>query len=252
MPKRGKPGGSMFWRRRKAREEDLERELRSALELEAEEQRENGLSSEEARYAAQRAVGNIALIKEDSRAAWGWPSLEAVFQDLRFAIRQFRKSPGFASTAIFVLGLGICAAVSIFGFVDAALLKPLPYRDPSRLVAVFETTATNSRSYVSYQDYLDWKRLNPVFSSIDAYAANGGFTLNTKAGAQVVSGTRVTAGFFQTLGVTPVLGRNFRAGEDHLAAPPAVLLSYGAWQTRFGGRSDVLGRTVTLNNTANT
>jgi hypothetical protein len=109
-------------------------------------------------------------------------------------------------------------------------------------VAVFETTAKNSRSFVSYRDYFDWKRHNPVFRLIDAFVENGGFTLTTKNGAQVVSGTRVTAGFFHTLGITPILGRDFQPGEDRPAAPRTVLLSYAAWQARFGGRTDVLGK----------
>ncbi len=114
-------------------------------------------------------------------------------------------------------------------------------------MGVFETNPTGSQYPVSYPDYLDWKNFNKVFSSIDAYDLNGGFTLTTAAGEQPVSGTRVTAGFFRTLGVKPVLGRDFHSGEDTASAPETVLLSYAAWQKRFGGRSDVLGQTITLN-----
>jgi predicted permease len=170
-----------------------------------------------------------------------------MIQDLRYAIRQLRKSPGFACTAIFVLGLGLAATVAIFVFVDAALLQPLPYRDPSRLVSVFETNPTGSEYPVSYLDYLDWKKFNNVFTSIDAYDLNGGFTLTTATGARLVYGTRVSAGFFRTLGVAPLLGRDFHPGEDSPSAPQTVLLSYATWQERFGGSRDVLGRTVTLN-----
>jgi predicted permease len=173
-------------------------------------------------------------------------------QDFRYALRQLRKDPGFAVTAIVVLALGIAGAVTIFGFVDAALIKPLPYRDQSRLVAVFESSPGNARSIVSYLDFTDWKAFNKVFSSIDAYALNGGFTLTGATGAERVPGTRVSAGFFRTLGVTPALGRDFHAGEDSLASPHTVLLSYAAWQKRFGGRSDVLGRAVTLNGAPST
>ena len=139
--------------------------------------------------------------------------------DLRYAVRQLRKNPGFAATAIFVLALGISATLAIFGFVDATLIKPLRYRDPSRLVSVFETNRTGSEYPVSYLDFLDWKKFNHVFRSIDAYDMNGGFTLTTAAGAQAVPGTRVTAGFFRTLGVTPALGRDFHPGEDKTSAP---------------------------------
>jgi macrolide transport system ATP-binding/permease protein len=167
-------------------------------------------------------------------------------QDFRYALRQLRKNPGFAATAIVVLALGIAGAVTIFGFVDAALIKPLPYRDQSRLVAVFESSPGAARSIVSYLDLADWKTFNTVFSSIDAYALNGGFTLTGAKGAERVTGTRVSAGFFRTLGVTPALGRDFSG------VPNTVILSYAAWQKRFAGRHDVLGRTVTLNGAPST
>jgi len=235
----------MRWRRGKER--DLERELRADLELEAAEQRDNGLSEEEARYAARRAFGNATRVREEVREMWGWVPIERFLQDLRFSIRLLAKSPGFAGTALFVLALGISAAVAIFGFVDAALIRPLPYRDQSRLVAVFESSRANSRSMLSYRDFADWKTLNKVFTSIDAYALNGSFTLTSAEGAEQVAGTRVSSGFFHTLGVIPALGRDFRAGEDSDAAVRTAIVSHAAWQKRFGGRRDVLGRTVTLN-----
>ncbi len=177
-----------------------------------------------------------------------------ISKDLRFAFGQFQKSRGFAAVAVFVMALGICATVAIFGFVDATLIKPLPYRDQARLVGVFEASAAEARGSTSLLDFRDWQRLNKVFRSIDAYGGSGGwsYTLSTRAGAQHVLGMHVTSGFFQTLGVTPILGRAFRPGEDSPAAPETVLLSYGAWQKRFGGRRDVLGRTVRLDGSTGT
>ncbi len=145
------------------------------------------------------------------------------------------------------MALGIAATVAIFSFVQAALIKPLPYRDQSRLVAAFESSPGAPRSWLSYPDFADWKKLNKVFTSIDAYALNGSFTLNTRTGAEQVPGTRVSAGFFRTLGIQPALGRDFRVGEDAADAPRTLILSYTAWQKRFGGRPDVLGRALTLN-----
>lgn len=173
--------------------------------------------------------------------------LDNALQDFRYAIRQLRNKPGFACTAAFVLALGIAGVVSIFGLVEAALIKPLPYRDQSRLVSVFAAPPKNPRCPVAYLDFFDWQRLNKVFSSIDAYALNGGFTLSADTGAQPVTGTRVSAGFFRTLGVVPVLGRDFQPGEDSAAAPHTVVISYEAWQERFGGKTDVLDQTVILN-----
>jgi macrolide transport system ATP-binding/permease protein len=120
------------------------------------------------------------------------PFLEHVVQDVRFAVRQLTKNRGFALTAILVLMLGIGASAAIFGFVDAALVKPLPYRDPTRLVGVTESTAQIPRANLSIPDYLDWKRLNSVFSSLEVYGGRGQM-LSTATGTQLVSGARVSA-----------------------------------------------------------
>jgi macrolide transport system ATP-binding/permease protein len=171
--------------------------------------------------------------------------MNGFLQDFRYALRQLRKSPGFACTAILVLTLGMCASVSIFAFVDAALIRPLPYPNPNRLVDVTESVAMIPRANLSYPDYLDWKRLNQVFRSMDVYGGTG-YLLRTSAGTEPVPGTRVSDGFFHTLGITPVLGRDFYTGEDLPAAPRTVILSYSTWQNRFGGRKDVIGETVAL------
>ena len=172
-------------------------------------------------------------------------------QDFRYALRQLRKSPGFAFTAILVLSLGMCASVSIFAFVDAALIKPLPYANPNRLVDVTESAAMFPRANLSYPDYLDWKKLNNAFSSMDVYNGTG-YLLRTSAGTEPVPGVRVSDGFFHTLGIAPALGRDFYAGEDLPAAPKTVILSYPTWQSRFGGRKDVVGEAVTLSGVPHT
>jgi macrolide transport system ATP-binding/permease protein len=171
--------------------------------------------------------------------------MEHLLQDVRYALRQLRKSPGFAITAILILSIGIGASTAIFGFVDAALVRPLPYAQPERLVDVAESAAMFPRNNLSYQDYLDWQRLNQVFSSLDAYNQSG-YLLRNSSGSEPVSAVKVSNGFFRTLGVAPILGRDFHAGEDQLQAPRTVILSYATWQKRFGGRKDVAGETVTL------
>ncbi|MGC2477248.1 MAG: ABC transporter permease, partial [Candidatus Sulfotelmatobacter sp.] len=171
--------------------------------------------------------------------------MENLFQDVRYALRQLRKSPGFAVTAILILTLGIGASTAIFGFVDAALIRPLPYKDPARLVDVAESAAMFPRSNLSYPDYLDWKHLNQVFTSMDAYHQTG-YLLRTGSGSEPVPAVGVSGGFFGTLGVVPTLGRDFHAGEDQLEAPQTVILSYATWQKRFGGRRDIVGETVSL------
>ena len=171
--------------------------------------------------------------------------MNGFLQDFRYALRQLRKSPGFACTAMLVLTLGMCASLSIFAFVDAALIKPLPYPSPNRLVLVTENAPMFPVSNLSYPDYLDWKRLNQVFSSMDVYNETG-YLLRTPAGTEPVPGIRVSDGFFHTLGISPVLGRDFYSGEDLPSAPKTVILSYSTWQKRFGGRNDVIGETVSL------
>jgi macrolide transport system ATP-binding/permease protein len=171
--------------------------------------------------------------------------MNGLVQDIRYAFRQLRKSPGFACTAVLILALGIGASVAIFGFVDAALIKPLPYPNPNRLVDVTESAAMIPHANLSYPDYLDWKRLNRVFSSMEVYTG-GGYLLRTAAGTEPVPGLSVSDGFFRALGIAPRLGRDFYTGEDLPSAPRTVILSYATWQKRFGGRKDVTGETVAL------
>jgi len=172
-------------------------------------------------------------------------------QDLHYAQRQLRKSPGFACTAVLVLALGVSASTAIFAFVDAALIKPLPYTNPAQLVEATGSVPLIPRANLSYLDYLDWKSLNQVFSSV-AVHSGGGYMLSTPNGVEPVAAARVSDGFFRTLGITPVLGRDFYAGEDSVGVPATVILSYNAWQQRFGGRRDVVGQTITLSDVAHT
>src|SRR5215470_9074435 len=123
----------MRWLLRKQRERDLERELRSDMELETAEQEARGLPSDQARDAARRALGNLTLIQEDTREMWGWSWFERFFQDIRFAVRLFRKAPAFTAVALLSLALGIGANTAVFSLLDAVLLKTLPVREPDSL-----------------------------------------------------------------------------------------------------------------------
>jgi macrolide transport system ATP-binding/permease protein len=223
---------------------ELEEEMafhREQLQLEMQ---EDGLPSDAARHAAHRQFGNEPRLSEQSHDIVSF-QVESVLQDLHFAVRQLRKNPGFACIAILVLTLGMAASIAIFAFVDAALIKPLPYQSPARLVGVFESSAFCPVCNLSYEDYLDWKKDNKVFSSFDAWGFSS-YLLKSSSGAEPVPVTRVGGGFFHTLGVTPMLGRNFTDADDTPNAPRTVLLSYSAWQKRFGGRQDVVGQPMTL------
>lgn len=241
----------MKWWQIRKRNEDLERELRSDLELEEEEQRDHGLPRDEARYAARRAFGNTTLIREQTHESWSSAPFERLLQDLRFALRQLRRNPGFTFTATIMLALGIGASVAMFAFVDAALFKPLPYLDPGHLVAVFESDKLFDQAPISYLDYLDWKRINRSFTSIDIFRGGGGL-LSLSSGAVPVDSSRVSDGFFRTLGVAPILGRDFYAGEDLPGAGNTVILSYAAWQKWYQGRPDAIGLKINLDGTPET
>jgi predicted permease len=238
------------WLSRRGDDERLEAEVDEHLALQTADNIHAGMTPAEARRQALLKFGGPEKIKEEYRDQRSAPFLENLRQDTRFAIRQLRKRPGFTLTAMLMLGPGICASVAIFAFVDAALVKPLPYRNPERLVGVYESVPQCPQCNQSYLDYLDWKKFNTVLSSLDAYQ-NSGFSLSKPEGAEQVGGARVSAGFFRTLGISPVLGRDFHSGEDLPEAPRTVMLSYSAWQKRYGGRKDVLGQSVTLNGDPN-
>src|SRR5579859_3311177 len=159
-----------FFARRERFDADLAEEMAYHRELKQRDIQagDPALNARDARHATNREFGNDLHLRDRSRDVVGfW--FETTLQDFRFSLRQLRKNLGFTVTAIFMLALGIAASVAIFSFVDAALLKPLPYRDPQRLVVLFESNPLGPRFHLSYLDYLDWKRLNTVFSSIDAF-----------------------------------------------------------------------------------
>jgi len=170
---------------------------------------------------------------------------EELLNGLRYCFRRLCRTPGFALTAIFVLALGIGAATAIYAFVDAALVKPLPFREPVRLMALFEHNPVGDRFHLSDFDYRTWKQRNRVFTSLDVYRPERD-TLNKSESPEEVAAALISDGFFRTLGVTPALGRDFFAGEDRPNAPRTTILSHAAWKSRFGGDPRVLGRTVTL------
>lgn len=237
---------NLFFRSKVDREIDAE--LRSHIEMRIEDNLIAGMSKEEARRDALLRFGNLTSTSERVTGADAALTLDSIWSDMRYACRQLWKNAGFSCTAIIVLALGMSASVAIFAFTDAVLIKPLPYQNPSKLAGLFESTPLGPRFHLSYLDYLDWKQQNKVFTSLEAYDA-ATLALKTKTETQRVDGAVVSAGFFRTLGVTPIVGRDFHAGEDTPGSPRTVILSYGTWQNRFGKREDVTGQIVTLDGT---
>jgi macrolide transport system ATP-binding/permease protein len=174
-------------------------------------------------------------------------------QDLRFVLRSLVKSTRFTVTALVTLSLGIAANIAIFTFIDAALIRPLPYRDSSGLYELYETRKMEvfTQFEASYPDFLDWRSQNQVFDSLAGYQSNG-VMLRGAGTPQPLTAAVVTDNFFGTLGVRPLLGRDFRPGEDLAASPRYVLLSYAWWQKHFGGKEDAIGHTLSLDDAPTT
>ncbi len=238
---------SLFRKRRV--EDELEDELRFHLEQQIEENISRGMAPEEARYAALRGIGGLSQVKEECRDARGLNLLESIAQDLRFAARVLRKSPGFTAAVAASLALGIGANTAIFSIINAALLRPLPFPDPDRLVAVWEDTPIFGLRYspAAMGNYGDWKAQNHVFENMGALERMHLFTLTGMGEPEAVEGCIVTASLFRVLGVHPVLGRLFREEEDQPGTPKVALLSHSLWQRRFAGERDIAGRAIDLN-----
>jgi predicted permease len=233
------------------RKSDLKEEIESHIKMATADRVARGESPDEARRAALREFGNVPLIADVTRERWGSLRLELLTQDLRFALRQLARNQGFAFTAIAVLTLGFGASVAIFAFVDAALIKPMPYADPARLVSVYEVAPSCPLCNVSFQNYLDWKKSDLPFSSLQVWGW-ASYLVKTQDGTEPVRGARVSDGFYRTLGVKPILGRDFYPGEDLPGAPRTILVSYDTWKKRFGGNSKIVGQPITLSNLAYT
>jgi putative ABC transport system permease protein len=241
----------MTWWRIRKRDADLERELRSDLELEEEEQREAGISGEDARLAALRAFGNPALIREQTRAVWSWNWLESVARDLRLSVRALIRAPGFTVIAILVMALGIGANVALFTVVRGVLLKPLPFPDPDRLVMLYEwgLHENDAEGYntVSGGMYAEWKKQNRSFSSL-ALARGSRVGLSGSGGQlpEKLDSAEFSWDLLRTMGVQPALGRDFAQADDSPGASATVLLSWGLWKRRFGGDPAILNQTIYL------
>lgn len=231
--------------RRDKLQREIEAELAAHLAMRTEDNLAAGMTSHEANRDARLRLGNSAALTERTMQADAALFFESLWLDTRFALRQLRKSPGFAATAIFMIAIGLGTATAIFAFVDATLIQPMPYRDPAHLAAVYEVAEGCPLCNLSRQNWQDWRRTNTVFESFQAWGW-ASFLLRNADGTTEARGARISDGFFRTLGVAPILGRDFYAGEEKPGAPRTVLLSYAAWQKRFGSNPRVVGQSVRL------
>src|SRR6266850_5494169 len=229
---------------------DLSEEIQEHLEEKIEELVGGGMSRKEATYAARREFGNVRLTEEDSRAVWRWAAIEDFFMDVRFGARMLRKNPGFAAVAIVTLALGIAANTTIFSAVNGWMLRPPNIKDPGRVVMILSTNPAKGLGWdqnpVSVPDFIAWREQNHAFE--DMVASQGSdFALTGEGEPERLEGMRVSASYFNLLGVSAALGRNFLPGEDQPGHDQVVILSDGLWQRRFASNPKVLGEAVRLN-----
>jgi predicted permease len=247
----------MFWHRGKSREPDLGRELRSDFELEAEEQRQTGLSSDEAHYAARRAFCNTTFIQEEVQQMWRWISVEQLSQDLRYALRVLHSAPGFSATAVLTIALGIGANTAIFSLINTVLLHALPVKDPKQLV-LFGTAEGNfggdfaqvgAWGAYSLPLYRQFKKQNVYFHDLCAfqsYTSRLSVRINGSP-ARVAMGKVVSGNYFSVLGVPPYLGRTLQAEDDQANGIQPAVVSYRAWVRLFAKDSTIIGRQIDVN-----
>jgi predicted permease len=236
-----------WWPRRHKNEKDLERELHSHLEAEAEEQEEDGLTPEEAAYSARRVFGNVTAVKEDVRQTWGWTKVEQLRQDILYALRILRNSPGFTLTAVLSLALGIGANTAIFTVVNAVLLRALPYPDSDRLVQLWESKPNEGyfRNVVNPFNFLDWRERTQSFEGMSAVSV-GTANLTGVGDPLALPGMEVSPDFFSVLGISPALGRAFLPQEGLPGQNHVAILSFRLWQSRFGSDPKILGRKIVV------
>jgi predicted permease len=243
----------MWWWQIRKRNADVDRELESDLALEEEEQRDCGVSAEEARHAAMRAFGNPALIREQTSAVWSWNRLENLLRDLRISVRTLLRSPGFSMLAVLVMALCIGATTSLFTVVRSVLLRPLPFQDPDRLVMIYEhfrDPGMNSQHFnyntVSPADYFDWRAQTHGFEDMAAWRY-AQFTLTSERGElpEKISARGGSWNLFSVLGVQPVVGRTFAESEDRFDGS-AVMITWNLFERRFGGDPLMIGKRIHL------
>jgi macrolide transport system ATP-binding/permease protein len=229
---------------RRRAERELDEEISVHRELEIEENIASGMSPEEARNAANRSFGSVALSKELSRNAWGLRWLEMLWQDLRYGLRMLIKSPGFCAVAVISLGLGIGVNAAVFSLVNAAFLKTLPVDNPKGLVYVIENMRSAPASYLNYRDYCE---LNRSFSGLAAYSNAQPVALTEQGQVQMINAEVVSGNYFSVLAIQPAMGRAFIEGEDdRLGAEPTVMLSHAFWRRRFNSDPGLIGKQISL------
>src|SRR5580698_9742019 len=233
---------------------ELNAEMASHLEMAMEENLRRGMSPEEAQRQALVRFGGVSQACEQHRETRGLPWLDILMQDLRFTFRTLRRDSAFTVVAVLILGLGIGANIAVFSVVNTILLRPLPFRDPQRLVRIVERDPKGGESSMTYSADAtqEFQRQNHSFESVSGYFAFTGpdnFKLMREGQPLPVTGIMVAENFFQTLGVDPSLGRSFIAEEFLHHSRPVALLGHAFWKRQFGGDRSMIGKAIDLSGT---
>ncbi|HYY96346.1 MAG TPA: ABC transporter permease, partial [Pyrinomonadaceae bacterium] len=237
----------LFGGRRK-RDEELDEEIRSHLRMAARERVERGESPEQAEREARREFGNVALVKEVTRGMWGWSRLEEFARDIGYGLRMMQRAPAFSAVVVLTLALGIGANTAIFSVVNAVLLRPLPFKDPERVVMVWlkgAEAAGGDRVPMSLADFLDWRAQTHSFERV-AFFSHADFNYAGGDAPEEVTGAVTSADFFNVFGARAERGRTFLPEEEKPGAARVVVVSHGFWQRRLGADPRAVGREITL------
>jgi putative ABC transport system permease protein len=237
----------MFLLRRGQMDRDLAEEMRQHAALKAQKNIASGMDRNEAHYAAQRQIGNVTRQMEESRQSWGFPFLESVIQDIHYSLRGLRKSPGFTTVAMLTLALGIGASTAIFSIVNTVLLRPLPVRDPLRLVNI-HTVMTRWPDMRMGQTLLDLRDIEAQNHSFEAMASivPRARTITGSGYPEQLVTYEVSSGYLALLGFYPALGRDLLPQDEQRQNGDVALLSYELWQRKFLGDPKILGNAITL------
>jgi putative ABC transport system permease protein len=227
------------------REDELAREIRTHLDLEAEERIADGMSEMEARYAARRAFGNVTRTQEDVRAVWTRRWLDEIVQDVRYALRTLRKSPAFSTIAVLTIALGIGANTAMFSVVNAAILQPLGYPQPEQLRFLTTRSGDGDQGLVSPAEYWELTEINQSFSVVGAFVT-GEVNLSARDWPRRATGASVNAELLEALAVAPERGRWFRREETRAGGPAVVIVSHELWYSTFGAREDLVGQSIEI------
>jgi putative ABC transport system permease protein len=238
--------GGLFNKGRKDRE--FQDELESHIQIHMEDNLRSGMTPEEARRQAMIQMGGIESTKEAYREQRSIPWLETVFQDLQHGARLLRKNPGFTTAAVLTLALGIGANTAIFSVINAVLLRPLPYKDPGKLVMLWERNPRRGfeQEPVTPPDLADWQEQCHVFDQMAYWSGQAEYNLADVDGAEKVNCAYASSSLFPLLGVTTMSGRTFLPEEDQIEGNLVAVIGYQLWQRRFAGDPNVIGRTLTI------